>query len=460
MADQSHLDVLKEGVEAWNAWRRRNPSMHPDLSGANLRGASLFMAYLSETDLSGADLSKANLERANLRGANLRGARLNGASLIEANLRGANLRGAKLNGANLERANLRGANLTEVYFSKAHLTEAHLTEANLTEANLTDAMLSRANLERANLTRANLRGANLFKAKLTEANFSEAKFIGAYLRGAKLTEANLFKADLSEANLRGANLFKAKLTEANLTDTDLSEANLTEANLQYCILVRANLQGSMLTNCRIYGISAWDLMLSKQTEQSNLVISPGEGNTFATVDDLEVAQFIYLLFDNRKLRNIIQTMSSTAVLILGNFAPERMEILQAIRERLRDNGYLPILFDFEGPENRNLIDTVTTVARLVRFVIADLTQPRSVPAELGAIVPTIESLPVQPMIEEPEEPYGMFSDLVVRHSILKVHHYKDLGHLLESFDDEIIAPAEDKFAELKEARVRAIKEKL
>jgi len=435
MADQSHLDVLKEGVEAWNAWRRRNPSMHPDLSGANLRGASLFMAYLSETDLSGADLSKANLERANLRGANLRGARLNGASLIEANLRGANLRGAKLNGANLERANLRGANLTEVYFSKAHLTEAHLTEANLTEANLTDAMLSRANLERANLTRANLRGANLFKAKLTEANFSEAKFIGAYLRGAKLTEANLFKADLSEANL-------------------------TEANLQYCILVRANLQGSMLTNCRIYGISAWDLMLSKQTEQSNLVISPGEGNTFATVDDLEVAQFIYLLFDNRKLRNIIQTMSSTAVLILGNFAPERMEILQAIRERLRDNGYLPILFDFEGPENRNLIDTVTTVARLVRFVIADLTQPRSVPAELGAIVPTIESLPVQPMIEEPEEPYGMFSDLVVRHSILKVHHYKDLGHLLESFDDEIIAPAEDKFAELKEARVRAIKEKL
>ena len=420
MADQSHLDVLKEGVEAWNAWRRRNPSMHPDLSGANLRGASLFMAYLSETDLSGADLSKANLERANLRGANLRGARLNGASLIEANLRGANLRGAKLNGANLERANLRGANLTEVYFSKAHLTEAHLTEAHLTEAhlteaNLTDAMLSRANLERANLTRA---------------------------------------------NLRGANLFKAKLTEANLTDADLSEANLTEANLQYCILVRANLQGSMLTNCRIYGISAWDLMLSKQTEQSNLVISPGEGNTFATVDDLEVAQFIYLLFDNRKLRNIIQTMSSTAVLILGNFAPERMEILQAIRERLRDNGYLPILFDFEGPENRNLIDTVTTVARLVRFVIADLTQPRSVPAELGAIVPTIESLPVQPMIEEPEEPYGMFSDLVVRHSILKVHHYKDLGHLLESFDDEIIAPAEDKFAELKEARVRAIKEKL
>jgi hypothetical protein len=100
------------------------------------------------------------------------------------------------------------------------------------------------------------------------------------------------------------------------------------------------------------------------------------------------------------------------------------------------------------------------VARLVRFVIADLTQPRSVPAELGAIVPAIESLPVQPLIKEPEEPYGMFWDLVVRHSVLKVHHYKDLGHLLESFDEAVIAPAEDKFEELKEARVRAIEDKL
>jgi hypothetical protein len=100
------------------------------------------------------------------------------------------------------------------------------------------------------------------------------------------------------------------------------------------------------------------------------------------------------------------------------------------------------------------------VARLVRFVIADLTQPISVPAELGAIVPAIKSLPVQPLIEEPEEPYSMFSDLVDSHSVLKVHHYKDIENLLESFDDAVIAPAENKFEELKDARVRAIKEKL
>jgi hypothetical protein len=358
MADQSHLDVLRQGVKAWNEWRERNPSITPNLSGADLSGANLSEANFTEANLSGANLSEANLSKANLSGANLSGT-----------------------------------------------------------------------------------------------------VLGTVLSGANLTKANLTKADLTESYLRRAFLIRADLTRANLTGTYLTEANLTEANLQYCILVRTSVQGSTLTNCRIYGISAWDLQGNPE-EQSNLVISPGDGNTFAAVDDLEVAQFVYLLFDNRKLRNVIQTMTSKAVLILGNFAPERMEVLQTIRERLRDNGYLPILFDFEGPENRNLIDTVTTVARLVRFVIADLTQPRSVPAESGAIVPAIESLPVQPMIEEPEEPYGMFSDVVERHSVLKVHHYKDLEHLLESFDDAVIAPAEDMFKELKEARVRAIKEKL
>jgi hypothetical protein len=289
--------------------------------------------------------------------------------------------------------------------------------------------------------------------------------VRAELSGANLFRANLIKADLSGANLSQAILSEVDRSEggyacANLSGAELSSADLSSADLQYCILIKANFQGSTLTDCRIYGISAWDLMVSEQTEQSNLVISPGDGDAFATVDDLEVAQFVYLLFENRKLKNVIQTMTSKAVLILGNFASERMKVLQAIRERLRDNGYLPILFDFEGLESRNLIDTVTTVARLSRFVIADLTQPRSVPGELGAIVPAIESLPVQPLIEEPEEPYGMFSDLAERRSVLKVHHYEDLGHLLESFDDEVIAPAEDKFQELKEARVRAIKEKL
>jgi uncharacterized protein YjbI with pentapeptide repeats len=59
MANDEHVAMLKQGVDAWNAWRRENPDIRPDLSAANLTGA----------DLSGADLTRANLTRADLEGA-------------------------------------------------------------------------------------------------------------------------------------------------------------------------------------------------------------------------------------------------------------------------------------------------------------------------------------------------------------------------------------------------------
>jgi uncharacterized protein YjbI with pentapeptide repeats len=452
MADQSHLDILQQGVGAWNAWREehKEPSQaFEEMSVEDHVEKFLSMnpvevaRFLTSSAPSRAPFTPFAAENYDVT-PDLAGANLREANLPDVNLYGANLCRVHLSGANLRRANLRRADLTWADLSEANLTEMDCWEGNLREVHFSKADLTGARLASADLTWADLTWANLRETDLSWANFSGADLYGANLYG---------------ANLASANLTRARLTGADLSGARLSGADLTDANLTRCTLVKTELTGTTLTNCRIYGISAWDLQ-GEPRDQSNLVISPGDGNTFATVDDLEVAQFVYLLFDNKKLRNIIQTMTSKAVLILGNFAPERMEVLQAIRERLRDNGYLPILFDFEGPQNRNLIDTVTTVARLVRFVIADLTQPRSVPAELGAIVPAIESLPVQTLIEEPEEPYGMFSDLVERHSVLKVHHYKDLGHLLESFDDAVIAPAEEKFEELKEARVRAIKEKL
>ena len=43
-----------------------------------------------------------------------------------------------------------------------------------------------------------------------------------------------------------------------------------------------------------------------------------------TVDDLEVAQFVYLLLHNEKVRRVIDTITSKVVLILGRFSiPER-----------------------------------------------------------------------------------------------------------------------------------------
>jgi uncharacterized protein YjbI with pentapeptide repeats len=91
MANPDHLSTLRQGVDAWNAWREREPLITPDLSKAKLIGVDLDAAHLNGANLMGADLGwayliGANLNRANLNRANLMGAYLMGANLTEANL--------------------------------------------------------------------------------------------------------------------------------------------------------------------------------------------------------------------------------------------------------------------------------------------------------------------------------------------------------------------------------------
>ncbi len=121
-------------------------------------------------------------------------------------------------------------------------------------------------------------------------------------------------------------------------------------------------------------------------------------NPIITVDNLEIAQFIYLLLHNEKLRDVIDTIGKKAVLILGRFTDERKAVLEAIREELRRRDYIPILFDFEKPASRDLTETVSTLAHMARFVIADITDAKSIPQELSVIVPNLPSVAVQPLI--------------------------------------------------------------
>jgi len=41
MANDEHVAMLKKGVAAGNAWRRENPDIRPDLSGAGSARAQL-----------------------------------------------------------------------------------------------------------------------------------------------------------------------------------------------------------------------------------------------------------------------------------------------------------------------------------------------------------------------------------------------------------------------------------
>lgn len=168
MANQEHLDILKQGVECWNEWRREHENVKPDLGGIHLTGA-----FLSDINLCEANLSKSDLSNAFLNGAFLVGANLRDANLSNANLIGAFLNGADLSVANLTRANLRDADLIKANLREGYFTKAHLINADLSGANLNSADLSEADLSGADLTGATLQGTNLREIVLARTIFEE-----------------------------------------------------------------------------------------------------------------------------------------------------------------------------------------------------------------------------------------------------------------------------------------------
>ena len=396
MAKSKQLERLNRGVEGWNKWRTEHPDEHIDLSGARLSEANLSWANLSRADLTDADLSEADLWYANV------------------------------SEAALSRANLTRANLSSTNFSGANLSRANLAEANLSKAGLSGADLTEAVLSKADLTNADLRCANFFRASLVEANLSMA--VGF--------KASFGWANLSRANLSAAFLINADLREADLTYADLRQADLTFSNLAQARLDHADLRGS-----RVYGVSAWDVQLAGAI-QTGLVITPGD-TAQITVDDLEVAQFIHLLLTNRKIRNVVQSVTSKAVLILGRFSERQKPVLDALHAALRDrHNLVPILFDWEPSENRDLTETVLLLANMCRFVIADVTDAKSIPQELSLIVPNLPSVPVQPIILASEHEYAMFEHWRKFPAVLPEYRYESQPQLLETLGTRVLDPIE------------------
>jgi hypothetical protein len=124
MANPEHLEILKQGGEAWNRWRsehRYNPAfdyglvpIYLDLRGADLRGADLVFADLTFADLRGADLRRAAIEGANLSGANLDGANLSEAYLFSVDLSHASLTDVDFTDASLGSITFANNDLSEV----------------------------------------------------------------------------------------------------------------------------------------------------------------------------------------------------------------------------------------------------------------------------------------------------------------------------------------------------------
>lgn len=461
-----------------------------DLSYADLRGADLHRASLINANLQGAELSEANLrdtilDHASLSGdakfcsADLRGASLRGASFglpawvvlnpnfmrdeeehKAAGFYKPHLDGAILNEVDLCEATFNGLDLRGIDLNKAkRLTKAQFVKSDLSGIDFTGADLREVNFRQANLIETNLTGARLNKVDISRVSHIKAlgsisKLTEESLRAADLRGANLHKAilngvDLSWMNLTGTNLREAELKNANLVGTnltkkDLQGAKLSGADLSYTMLVETDFTKANLEGCRVYGASVWDVKLEEANQKNLIITSPQE--PFIAVDDLETAQFVYLLLKYEKLRSVINAVTRRGVFILGRFGGGGLEILQAIAVKLREMKYLPIIFDFKRPDDRNYTETVKTLVGLSRFVIVDLSGP-SVAQELYATVPHFK-IPFIPIIEKGRKAYAMHKDILEYPWVLNPPvEFADKEELIELVHSKIVVPAEEKTKE-------------
>lgn len=392
--DPQHLAVLLEAAARrdashWNRWRAQHQVERPDL-----RAAELSSLVLHDVDLQFADL---------------RGARLSNATVT------ASLDHARLDGADLAGARFWNCRLDETQLGSSDCRKTEFRGSSIVASNFTDARLQGADFERC---------------YLEDTFFDDANLCGASFYQSDLWMAYLRRATLHHVNLRGANLHGANLTGASLVGCDLRRA----------VLVDSRIEDAEIRDCNVYGVSAWGLRRNERTSQRNLCISaPDEAPLY--VDDLEVAQFISLMVRNPRIRDVIDTISKTAVLILGRFTPERKAVLDELRTQLRTRGYVPMIFDFEKPSQRDFEETVKVLAGLSRFVIVDITNPSSSPLEIHATVPEY-MIPFVPIILRGEKPFSMFEGLQQRYFwVLDTVDYPSAAALVRDLDAAVIDPA-------------------
>lgn len=283
----------------------------------------------------------------------------------------------------------------------------------LSGAELVGASLIGVDLSKIDLRNADLRNANLEFADLSGTQLGGAQLVGANLNGAFLTRANFegtnaATATFVAAHLEGAIIRRASLYACNLIEADLQAAEIVDTDLESAVLVKAIVEGSTFENCFVYGISAWDLQ-GRPRIQQHLQVTP-RNEPPLIVDKLVVAQFMYLLLGSDSLRETLDCITRRGVLLLGRFGEGGLAVLRTLSDGLRDLGYLPFLFDFERPRERNYTEMIKTLVGLSRFVIVDVSGP-SVPQELYATVPHFK-LPFIPILENQRTAYALLADLL------------------------------------------------
>jgi hypothetical protein len=118
--------------------------------------------------------------------------------------------------------------------------------------------------------------------------------------------------------------------------------------------------------------------------------------------------------------------------------------LDGIRGELRQHDYLPVSIDCGIWDDRDTAESISTLAHIARFVIADLTEAERLSQALPQIIPDLPSVPIQPLVARLAHDDGLLEYLNQYPLVLKPHLYENVEDLLTSFKKKVITPAEKK----------------
>ena len=383
--DNEHIEVLTQALSKndpgyWNDWRKNHPSIQPNLSGI------VFPSSIINNEPVGVVLQDFNFN--------------------EAQMKGVSIQYAELINVGLERANLRESliiqsNITNCRFINTDLTQTSLAFTNVSDSKFIDCDLSRTLLFSSNYYKTEFNGSDFEHADIRSSEFEECTF------------------------------GRSKLHGSNCSGSEFYSCNMTFADFSGCVLNGAKLIGSDISNSLVYGVNAWDVEIDEETIQRNLYID-NDGPSI-TVDNIKIAQFLHTILSISEISNVLNTLSGKAVLILGRFSEERLSILEAIAIKLRTLDDLPIIFNFDKPVNMNTSETIRIIAGLSKFIIADLTDPKSTPYESHLIIPDI-AVPFFPIINTGQKAFAMFEDLYDYPWLLDGFEYNNKEHLIENIE--------------------------